>query len=334
MLALSKKLRHKRLGEWVVKTLIRKAANAETSGAAGGFLVPEELRVGIDAGIEELSFFHQHGYVQPMTGKTCRIPLVDPASATSGGSPLLGGLKMFWVGGDGLAPTESEPSFASGQLVARELGGYALVSNQLVDDGGEPLGAYLENLFAKAAAFYINKACFMGTGVADPLGIVNAPGSSLVARNAGGTISNTDLSNMLDVLLPASFPYAWWCCSGAAYGTISGLSGFTPGAVPVESKVVPGVPRGTLRGVPIHVSEVLPDLGTLGDLILIDPRLCVLGERQEIEVATTKEFPAAFLANQSVFRVWWRGDFQPLWQTTGTLANTEAGGSPFVVLQT
>lgn len=343
MIALTKSMRHKRLAEWYLGTVqvkqgIRKAANNEQSGSAGGFLVPPELQVGIDEAIQEESFFHQHGWVQPMKGKSIDLPSVDvtASAAAAGTSPLWGGFIMYWLSGDGVAPSsQSNPIFENQQAVVHELGGYGYVTNQLMQDGGEPLGKYLETVIGKASAGTINLACFNGTGIGQPLGVVNAPGSSVVSRTTGGTIVATDATNMLAKLLPASMVHSWWVCSPAAFGVLSSLQGFFPAlALNTSGDGIRVMVSGTFRGLPIYVTEALPTLGTKGDLILLDPRLCVVTQRTEIEIDWTDQFPTGFIANMSVVRAWWRGDFSPVWRTTATIINGASGISPYVVLNT
>ena len=82
----------------------------------------------------------------------------------------------------------------------------------------------------------------------------------------------------------------------------------------------------------MFVTETLPDLGTKGDLCLFDPTLYVLGERRGLEVAYARDEPTAFQRYQAAFRVWWRGDGQPLFRNTVTIANGATGVSAYVVL--
>lgn len=328
---LEQRTRRKELGDWFRKALVvRKDVNSEATGAQGGFLVPPQWRVGIDELIAECSFFHRHATLVPMTGVELNVPTVDPAAAASGGSPLFGGFTMYWQGiNDYAAPTASNPLFEDAVIVACNLGGFGYVSNQLIDDGGEALGAYLETIVARATAFYVTKACFVGDGMEQPVGVVNSPGSAVVARTGAGALVAGDFSNMQKKLLPACYPHAKWCVSPGAYSQMSGLTGFFPIMTDEEGMV------GWYRGFPVFVTEALPALGTKGDVVLLDPRLFALGERQEIEVAWAKDGPVgAFAANQSTLRAWWRGGGALTWRTTGTAANGETGVSPCVVLDT
>src|SRR6202023_960961 len=68
-------------------------------------------------------------------------------------------------------------------------------------------------------------------------------------------------------------------------------------------------PVWTLLGLPVYITEKLPPLGTKGDLMLVDPALYVIGDRQEVEIAASQH--VNFLKNQMTWRVVERIDGQP-----------------------
>lgn len=326
MIPLTKKARHQRLAKWFLAACVTKDLH-ENNGANGGFLVPPELALGMDELIQEENWFLRHATVFPVNGVELRVPIPDVTQGATNVSPLFGGFQMYWIK-DGVAPTESEAQFTMARMKTRNLAGFGYISNQLIDDGGEQLGAYLENVIARAVSFYSQLAFFIGdsTNPAQPLGLTNSPCAKKVTRNTATSVVAADIASMLLQLLPASFPHAWWCCSPGAYGQLSGLSGFFP-ALTDEVGVM-----GTMRGLPIFVTECLPQLGTLGDLTLVDPRYFIIAQRDEIEIAWAKDYPTAYAVNQSVLRAWWRVDGQMAWPTTATTASGLTGVSPLVLL--
>ena len=76
--------------------------------------------------------------------------------------------------------------------------------------------------------------------------------------------------------------------------------------------------------------EKLPALGTLGDLMLIDPSLYVIGDRQMLEIAASEH--VNFLKNQMTWRVVERIDGQPWMDKPITLQDASSQVSPFVAL--
>jgi HK97 family phage major capsid protein len=81
---------------------------------------------------------------------------------------------------------------------------------------------------------------------------------------------------------------------------------------------------------PVFITEKLPALGTKGDLMLIDPSLYVVGDRQQLEVAASEH--VNFLKNQMTWRVVERIDGQPWMDKAITLQDGASTVSPFVAL--
>ena len=77
-------------------------------------------------------------------------------------------------------------------------------------------------------------------------------------------------------------------------------------------------------------SEKLPPLGTKGDLILIDPRYYLIGDRMQATLAVSDH--VNFLKNQVTFRLTRRCDGQPWIEKPITLQDGATTVSPFVVL--
>lgn len=315
----------------VSQAVVNKSATAlaEFTGASGGYLCPPELKVGIDQELTETELFHQHAYRQPMTSNELWVPAFDITAAhATGASPLFGGLNPVWTTLEGNALTESEPKFSGGMLKVRELECYAVASNQLVDDGGEALGTYLEHKFTEALRWAVNRACFQGDGEEAPLGIINAGATKTVTRSGNGAIAQSDVANMVGALIPACFKRAIWACSLSAFAKISNISTYFANFPAQDNDGVTGV-GGYLLSRPLYVTENLPVVGTTGDLILFDPSLYVLGERH-IEVAASRH--VNFNVNQTVFRLWWRGDGMPLVLGNATLADGSTSAGAFVAL--
>lgn len=307
-------------------------ALTEQVGALGGYLVPLEVKLEILEGVRERCLFREMAWNFEMDSSLLRIPTVDLTAAHAvGASPLFGGLQPTWVT-EGTAVPESQPSFATADLIARTLTCRCKVQNQLKDDAnakteylpaGEALGKYLINLFEASLAWGVEQACFVGTGVSQPLGIVNAKATVRVQRLSAGSISLGDVANMVASLLPGSFVGCVWACSVTALQKIVTFPTFTA----VADKDDPAL-CGILQGRRLYATEHLPALGGTGDLVLFDPRAYVLGTRQ-MEIVIATESPVAFPSNQTDYMLVWRGDGTPLFRNTITLQDgtTTVGAS-------
>jgi HK97 family phage major capsid protein len=279
--------------------------------------------------VAEESIFWRKGLIVEMSEKEINLPLPDPTVSvgTSKVSNMFGGLNLQWKP-TGSMP-ETEPSFRNVQLVANDLDGYILASNEVVQDG-MGLGKFIHQLFVRSVGWFSDQAFFNGSGVGQPLGVVTAPGSILVSRNTSTSVVQVDLATMVSRLLPSSWPRAIWGISPGAILKIANLSGlggllaFLPGD---------DGSQGLLYGMPFYVTEKLPDLGTTGDVCLIDPYLYVIGYRA-LNIGFSDQEPTAFLKYQSVYRVKARIDGQPWLNKAITLASQASNTvSPKVILQ-
>ena len=80
---------------------------------------------------------------------------------------------------------------------------------------------------------------------------------------------------------------------------------------------------GYLENRPLYVTDKLPKLGTAGDLVLFDPSMYAIGDRQQVVVDISEHAPygssSVFQHNQSMFKVWYRGDGKPMLDQVVTL---------------
>lgn len=318
--------------EYQGSAAVTKAALSGNSGQAGGYLVPPDFSlVLMDSLLEEAHFLPRCTTV-PMRSEETFCPRLDVETVTStaGYSSLASGIQFKW--GSSQAPTETEPTFRQLDLVAWDLLGYTVLSNQWLWDAGPEASAYLYKQFAAAAAWQLEYALFQGTGANTqmPLGILNAAATIQVARGGGGTIAAQDVANMAADLLPYSWTRAVWACSPTALQKIVSLGAPYPFNQPAVGQDDGSI--GWMMGRPVFVTEKLPAVGTYGDLVLFDPSLYVVGLRQDALVDASTLGPA-FPTNRTDFRVWMRADGKPRLSNTVTLQDTSTKVSPYVALK-
>jgi HK97 family phage major capsid protein len=195
------------------------------------------------------------------------------------------------------------------------------------------LDLYLSTVFGLALAWAEDYAHLQGDGVAKPQGLVNSPAAATVTRATANLIQYADVAGMIAKLQPSSYDRAFWVHSPSAVPQLLQLKDGTSRAVFLGAGLEPDVqPRRrnwSLAGFPLFCSEKLPALGTKGDLILIDPRYYLIGDRS-LTIAASEH--VNFLKNQIVFRVTRRGDGQPWIEKPITLQDGATTVSPFVVL--
>jgi HK97 family phage major capsid protein len=133
---------------------------------------------------------------------------------------------------------------------------------------------------------------------------------------------------------PRSEPTAIWAISKSIMPQLMTL-GITVGlgGAPVwqPPNGAAGRPYSTLLGIPIVPIRNCSALGTVGDIILMDPGQYLWATKGGTQTATS--IHVAFLTDQTVVRIVFRCDGQPAWNTTLTPKDNSGTLSPFVVLE-
>jgi HK97 family phage major capsid protein len=309
----------------------QKAALAEASGVTGGYIVPPDFYSQLLAIAAENNFFRQYAFVQPMASATLQFPFLDITTVQSAGvSPFFGGVQAYWTE-EAQTRTETEPQFKMMELKAHELSGYSVSSNVLLQDAAFGLEKFLMMLFGRAVAWYEQYAFLQGNGVGKPLGILNAPASISVTRNTGGHFYFPDIAAMLASLLPSSYAKAVWAVSPTVVSDLLQLKDGANRAIFISiDQGITRPPVWKLLNLPVFITEMLPALGTKGDVMLLDPSLYVIGDRMSLEIAASEH--VNFLKNQMTWRFVQRVDGQPWMDKKVTLQDASSTVSPFVIL--
>lgn len=309
-----------------------KAALAEASGVTGGYIVPPDFYDKLLAIVAENTFIRPRAFVQPMASATLQFPFLDISTVQSAGvSPFFGGVQMYWTE-EAQTRTETEPQFKMMELKAHELSGYSVSSNVLLQDAAFGLEKFLMTLFGQAIAWFEEYAFLQGNGVGKPQGILTAGPTIAVNRSGGAnTVVFADVASMYSKLLPVSMNRAIWVHSPSVIPQLLQLKDGANRAIFISiDQGATKTPNWSLLGLPTFCTEKVPALGTKGDLMLIDPSLYVIGDRMQIEIASSEH--VNFLKNQLTWRVVERVDGQPWLDKAITLQDATTQVSPFVVL--
>jgi len=304
----------------------------EASGSGGGYLVPVEYEPELQRLSVEAAIVEPRARRISMGSATKQVPMLKQTanpSTADGGSAFFGGLVFYWnPEGSDISSDKSEPVWDMVELIARKLTGLTVASNELIEDAASVTSELLQ-LFAEGLAHAKDFFYLRGNGVGKPLGVLNAPCKYAVTRKASGNnVEIEDVSAMMARMLPGSFKNAIWVAHPL---NISDLIQMKIGDTPVFQPDARGPVAGTLLGRPIAFSEYSPAPGSAGDLLLADFQAYAVGQRRGIAIASSEH--ARFDKDQTTWKITYRGDGQPLLDSTVKLAdgsNTEV--SPFVVL--
>lgn len=312
---------------------LAKTAMASGTDSLGGFTVPEQFSNQIvTAAMEGAIVRPLCRNIVPMSSDKLTIPVVvesDRSSSMFGGITITNIAEATDQGGSTVAPVLGQLG-----LVAHDTECLAFVSNRLEADA-ERFGSYMQALFASAMRFYEDKNYIWGTGVGEPLGIMNAPGTLSIARTTnGGAPVVADIAKMASRLFPGALKTAAWLASQNvladwAADATSGANAY--GVIDLSSM--------TILGRPIVVSEKASASGVAGDIILADfAGGYAIGDRG-FEISTSREVNYSsgtngWLKNETCWRFIIRGAGSPVLSAAVTPYKGGETLSHFVVLTT
>jgi HK97 family phage major capsid protein len=254
-----------------------------------------------------------------MSGVELRVPTPDwtTTTAIAGGVYAVGGVNARW--GFGQAPAEvGEAGFRSISLYAWDLLSYANISNGMLNDLAEAENKLL-TLFSDALSWHSEYAFLQGTGVDAfmPQGVLNSPGTIKITRGVPATIQDTDITRCAAQLLPGSWPTALWLTSPSCLLQIFKV----PHVILNEEGEYNSGYVGNLVGRPLFVTDKLPDVTQAGCLVLMDPKLYLIGLRRDSTVELSRSDPSVWANNRSIFRLHMRVDGKLALNAPVTLPN-------------
>lgn len=305
-------------------------AFSSTVPSEGGFLIPETLRSELLRVSLETSIVRPRARVIPM--ETLRVPFPAVDSSTNVGS-VYGGIVGYWTE-EGAALTASSASFSRIVLEAKKLTAYCEVPNELIADSGQSFEAFIDQLFPEALGYYEDVAYLTGTGVGEPLGVLNTGNTALVTvaketGQAAGTIVWENIIKAYARMLPSSLSRAVWIVSPDTFPELAtmALSVGTGGSA-VWLPDGTGAPTLTLLGRPVIISEKASALGTAGDITFVDFGMYLIGDRQVMSAQSSPHYK--FQNDMTAYRIIQRVDGRPWLQSAITPRNAGNALSPFV----
>lgn len=260
--------------------LIQNAAlstyGSEGSAADGGFAVPPEWRAEIMKMVDGEDSLLARTDQQRVSGNSITFP-VDETTAWQ----TTGGILSYWDS-EAAAMTQSKPALQDLSLKLHRLTALVPVTDELLEDA-PAMSNYVTNKAGEKLAFKVTDAIVNGTGVGQPLGIMNAPCTVSVAKitsQVAATFHAKNAAAMMARMPAASFARSVWLVNQDVMPQIMQL-GFpvTDGTTTVAGAgavyMGPGQMAGqgaygSLLGRPIVVTEACAALGTVGDVILAD----------------------------------------------------------------
>lgn len=252
-----------------------------TTGASGGYLVGTDMLQTIMAVMPQRELIRPRAMVIPageQPNAAFEIPYFDQSSSVAGSV-------AFAHRRESADMTESDADFGMLRLEPEEQSTYVQIGKKTAVNGAAvALGTFLATFFLREKLATEDYYFLQGTGVNQPLGMLNAPCKVNVDRNTSSQIKFADITSMMVNLLDDNG--ALWLANKQAMSeivTIADSAGnnliYQPG------NITQGVPA-SLFGVPLLTTTNLPNLGSEGDLMLVNPNYYIIKDGRSWELMT------------------------------------------------
>lgn len=250
-----------------VDARLRGALPANThqeSGSTDGYMVPAEYRDQIWNAVDEMGDLYQRMTVEPTASNAVNIGTDE---TTPWGAS---GVQAYWRA-EAAQMTASKLATKEVQVPLHSLYAFSTATDEIIEDAPR-LENQLTMKAAQAIGWKLSDACAYGDGVGKPLGWMNSGALVTVAKESGQAAATIVSANPLKMFArfkpgPGSFWYA-------NPDTLPQLATITVGDQPAFIANTAGLrdaPPAVLLGLPVIWSEHGKTLGTVGDLVLVNP---------------------------------------------------------------
>lgn len=317
---------HKRLTELYKTT----KDLGETPGSSGGYLVPTEYSTSL---IQVAAMENQiYSRVQkvPVLRNSGTYPALDQyftPTAGAGETYGAGGVKTNFTQA-GQEFTETEPAFSTLEWRLNKIGGFTEVENELLEDSPFAIEALLRGLFQVAIAAKNERNILRGSGLGEPLGILNSNVAIGVSDETTGKFKWEDVGKMYSKFKSIG-GQPTWIIHPSVFPQLMIMNNST---VTAWQSSLNGGPMNSLNGYPIIVSEHMPQLGANGAVMLADLTSYVMWEKAGLTIAFSDQVGFKRDVGTWVFRQ--RNDGKPWFKSPITLAGPGSAYtvSPFVYI--
>lgn len=270
-------------------------------------------------------------------GRSLRIPyLIQDEGTTTLNRPMAGKIANVSIVGEGSSKPSREPSFGQRVLTMYKYAAITEFGDELLGD--DFTGELPSEVTSAVGGQVINKMnediTIDGTGSSQPLGAFNANNSALlaVARATANTFSAADAFAMYE--RHTHGPNSVWMISRRVLAKLFALQATNNTMVTFLPNLRETAPM-QLLGLPVIVTDLLPTLGTKGDVALVNGDFYAMGLRQALTVESSIHYK--FTEDITTYRFVARGGGIPIPTSTFAYKINSAGNkvdehSPFVVL--
>lgn len=302
----------------------------ESPGSAGGYLVPTEYGS---------QLIQAAAFENPVYSRVQRIPVMRESGtypaldqyftpvAGSGQTAFAGGVKASFTDA-GAEFTETQPAFSTLNWRLNKMGGVTEVENELIEDSPFAIEALLRGLFQVAISARNERNILRGSGVGEPLGILNAASAIGVSDNTTGSFKWEDVGAMY-ARFKGMGGSPVWVIHPSVWPKIMTMNNSSVSVV--QTNLNSGTPN-TINGFPVITSEHMPQIGNNGSVLLADLTAYVMFEKAGLSISYSEH--VGFKRDVGVWKFRIRNDGKPWLQAPIFDASPQGSWSvsPFVYL--
>lgn len=270
-------------------------------------------------------------------GRSLRIPyLVQDEGTSTLNRPMAGKIANVSIVGEGSTKPTREPTFGQRVLTMYKYAAITQFGDELLGD--DFTGELPAEVTAAVGGQIVNKInediTIDGGGTSEPTGALNSANTSVIAVNraSANTFSAADAFAMYE--RHTHGPNSVWMVSRRMLSKLFALQ-TTNNTMVTWLANLRDKPQMLLLGLPVIVTDILPTVGSKGDVALVNGDFYAMGLRQALTVESS--IHVAFIQDVTTYRFVARAGGIPI--PTSTFAYKVDGSgnkvdphSPFVVL--
>lgn len=260
------------------------------------------------------------------------LPVIDETSRATGSR--YGGVQVYRKA-EAETVTATKPKFGELKIEASEIMGLAYATERLLQNV-PALESIFGDAFAEEFAFKVTDEIVRGPGGAQCLGVLSAPATVSQAKEDGqaaATINVANLSKMWSHVPSRSKSRGVWLINNDVEPQLDILS-IPAGTAALEPRFVTYDAEGAMRikGRPVIRLDQCATLGTVGDIIYMDPTEYILAPKGSI--TGQESMHVRFIYNEMTFRWTYYINGRPAWLSSLTPFKGSTSLSPYVTLAT
>lgn len=311
-----------RLDEYAIRQKTSPLGANETTDSQGGYAIAQEWADKIFDKARSYPRLLDRCERVPLSGDTLNIPALSEASLADG--VRHGGVLGYWLA-EGNPATSSYPALGNVQAVLQTNVVFAFATLQLLEDSNiEPFDRFIARYAGLELVWQENQALISGPGTTAPVGILNQPALITVTHSSNDTnamFGFDDLVKMYRALWSPCRSNAIWIVTPEAYNSLAQMTFINTAGTVTTYPAFGGISYNAADEIPMKVfgRPVIewvgsPQVGSVGDIILVDPTQLTVAEKPQLFADMSSEY--AFNTLQIAYRFYRRYDIRSGWLTS------------------